>query len=325
MRRRELLLAATAMTVAPRCLRAQQKAMPVIGFLSSASAEPFAAYVASFRDGLKETGYIEGQNLAIEFAWADGHYEKLPDLVAGLLRRKVALIAAVGGVVTALAAKQATSTIPIVISVGEDPVQFGLVASLARPEANITGVTLFVDVLTPKRLELLGELVPRARLAILINPEGPNAVSETRSAQAAAQQLGRELRVFHASNSDEISAAFAEVGTQSGTGLVIGTDPYFSSRKDQIAELAARQQVSTVYFHRDFILAGGLLSYGASITREVRVAGLYSGRILSGAKPGDLPIWQPTRFELVINLKAAKALGLTVPPSILARADEVIE
>ncbi len=289
----------------PLAARAQQPAMPVIGFLCSGSAEAFGPQVAAFRDGLKEAGYVEGRNVAIAFAWAGGRYDQLQSLAADLVSRRVAVIAAVGGAVAALAAKSATSTIPIVVAIGDDPVKFGVVASLSRPGGNITGVTLFIDILTAKRLELLTEIAPAAALAMIINPRNPNAETEARDAQAAAQRSGRELRVLTAGNESDIDAAFANIAQQPG--------------------LAARYAIPTIYFHRAFGLAGGLITYGSTFTEEFRVAGRYAGRILAGEKPNDLPILQPSKFELVINLKTAKALGLAVPPTLLARADEVIE
>ena len=325
MRRRELVLLLGSLMAAARPLHAQQKAIPVVGFLGSQSAEALAPILPAFRDGLKEAGYIEGRNVSIEFAWAAGQYDKLPALAEDLVRRQVAVIVASGGAVAALAAKAATSTIPIVFAIGDDPVQYGLVGSFNHPGGNITVVTLFMATLTPKRLELLSEVAPAAALAILINPRNPNAESEAKNAQAAARQLGRELRVLTASTESEIDAAFAGIAQQPGTAVMIATDPYFFLRREQFAALAARHALPTIYFHRAFAAVGGLISYGATITEENRTAGQYTGRILAGAKPGDLPILQPSKIELIVNLNTAQALGLTVPPSILARADEVIE
>jgi putative ABC transport system substrate-binding protein len=235
------------------------------------------------------------------------------------------VIVAYGGAVAALAAKAATSTIPIVFAIGDDPVQYGLVGSFSHPGGNITGITLFMATLTPKRLEFLSEVAPAAPLAIVINPRNPNAESEAKNAQAAAQLLGRELRVLSASNESEIDAAFATVAQQPRSAVMLATDPYFFLRRDQLAGLAARYALPAVYFHRGFAAAGGLISYGATVTEENRTAGQYTGRILAGEKPGDLPILQPSKIELIVNLKTAQALGLDVPPSILARATEVIE
>ena len=325
MRRREFITLLGGAAVWPLELHAQQPAMPVIGFLCSGSAETFAPLVAAFRDGLKEANYVDGRNVAIEFAWAAGQYDKLPSLAADLVSRQVAVIVAAGGAVAGLAAKAATSTIPIVIASGDDPVKYGLVASLNRPGGNITGVTLFIDVLAAKRVELLTDLAPTAALAILVNPRNPNAETEAKDAQAAAQKGGRELRVLTASNEGEIEAAFAKLAQQPGAALTIGTDTFFYSRSDQLVRLAARYAIPTIYFHRQFGLAGGLITYGSTFIDELRTAERYAGRILAGEKPNDLPILQPSKFELVINLKTAKALGLIIPPSLLARADEVIE
>jgi putative tryptophan/tyrosine transport system substrate-binding protein len=304
---------------------AQRGTKPTIGFLCSGSAAAFTAQVAAFRDGLNEIGYVDGRNVAIEFAWAEGRYDTLPSLAANLVSREVAVIAAVGGAVAGLGAKAATSTIPIVLAIGDDPVKFGLVSSFNHPGGNITGVTLFIDILAPKRIELLLEVAPEAALAMMVNPRNPNAETEAGNAQAAAQQRGRELRILTASNEGEIDAAFADLAQQPRSALTIGTDTFFFSRRDQLVGLAARHAIPTIYFHRGFGLAGGLISYGATFIEEFRMSGRYAGRTLAGEKPNDLPILQPSKFELVINLKAAKALGLSVPPTLLARADEVIE
>ena len=310
---------------APLATEGQRAPVPAVGVLSSASAELFAPLIAAFRDGLNDAGYIEGRNVTIEFAWAAGRYDRLPTLAEGLVARKVAVIFANGGAVAALAAKAATSTIPIVIAIGDDPVKFGLVSNLGKPEGNITGVTLFMNVLTPKRLELLTELVPKAPLMMLVNPQNPNVKTETRDAREAAGKTRRGLRILEAGNDDQIAAAFATIAAQPGSALMVTTDPFFYARRDLIVELAARHSVPTIYYYRGFALAGGLISYGATITAEYRTAGLYTGRLLSGAKPSNLPIVQPTKVELVINLKTAKALGLTIPQSILTRADEIIQ
>jgi putative ABC transport system substrate-binding protein len=324
-RRRQFITLLGGAAAWPLAARAQQPALPVVGFLCSGSAEAFAPLVAAFRDGLREAGYVEGQNVAIEFAWAAGRYDKLSSMAADLVSRHVAVILAIGGAVAGLAAKAATSTIPIVVASGDDPVKYGLVESLSRPTGNITGVTLFIDVLEAKRVEILTEVAPTAALAILVNPRNPNAETEMREAQAAAQQRGRELRVLTASNEGEIDTAFGALAQQAGAALTIGTDTFFYSRSDKLVGLAARHAIPTVYFHRSFGLSGGLISYGATFTEELRMAGRYAGRILAGEKPNNLPVLQPSKFELVINLKTAKALGLEVPPTLLARADEVIE
>ena len=314
-----------SLLAAPLAAEGQQAAVPAVGVLSSASAELFAPFIAAFRDGLRDEGYIEGRNVTIEFASAEGRYDRLPALAEALVARKVAVIVASGGAVAALAAKAATSTLPIVIVIGDDPVKFGLVSSLGHPEGNITGVTLFMNVLTPKRLELLTELVPRAPLTILVNSQNPNAKTEARDASEAAGKTRRRLRILEAGNDDQIAAAFATIAAQPGAALIIATDVFFYARRDLIVELAARHSVPTIYFYRGFALAGGLISYGATITTEYRTAGLYTGRLLSGAKPSNLPIVQPTKVELVINMKTAKALGLTIPQTLLLRADHVIE
>jgi len=326
MRRRELLLLlAGAMTSAP-APRAQQKAMPVIGILGTASPGAFAPYVTAFRQGLSETGYVEGQNVAIEYRWAEGHYDRLPALAAELVGRKVDVIVSTGGAPTALAAKSATSTIPIVFRIGADAVELGLVASLARPGGNLTGVSLLADELTPKRLELLSELVPQAGvIAVLVNPNNTNAERNIRDGQEAARAKGVRLTILKAGSASEIDTAFATFVPLHAGALVVSADPFLTSRREQLVALASRHAVPAIYAWREFAASGGLISYGSSLTAAFRLVGIYAGKILKGAKPADLPVEQPTRFELVVNLKTAKALGRTVPPSILARADEVIE
>ena len=321
-----MLLLGGAMA-APRVLRAQQKAMPVIGFLAAGSPGPGAPFVAAFRQGLSEAGYVEGQNLAIEYRWAESHYDRLPALAVDLVGRKVDLIATSGGDLVTLAARNATSTIPIVFIEGGDPVERGLVASLARPDGNVTGFTLLVVELNPKRLELLSDLVPQARvIALLVNPNSANAAARiTREVQDAARSKGLELPILKASTEGEIDAAFATLLELHAHGLVISSETFFTRRREQLVGLAARHAVPAIYALREFAASGGLISYGPSVTSTFRQAGIYAGRILKGAKPADLPVQQPTTFELVINLNTAKTLGLTVPPSILARADEVIE
>jgi ABC-type uncharacterized transport system substrate-binding protein len=325
MNRRELLfLLGCAMTAAP-ALRAQQKAMPVIGFLGSTSPGPFAPYVAAFRQGLSETGYVEGQNLAIEYRWAEDHYDRLPALAADLVGRKVDVIATGGGPPSILAAKNATSSIPIVFSTG-DAVGEGLVASLARPGGNLTGVSILTVELYPKRLELLSELVPLARvIALLVNPNNPQTEGVIRDVQEAARTKGVTLPVLQAGIESEFGTAFASLVQLQAGGLVVGADAFFTSRREQLVALASRHAVPAIYPWREFAAAGGLISYGTSLTAAYRQLGIYAGKILKGAKRADLPVQQPTTFELVVNLNTAKALGLTVPPSILARADEVIE
>jgi putative tryptophan/tyrosine transport system substrate-binding protein len=325
MRRRELMLLLGCMMTAARTLRAQQKAMPVIGFLGVGSPGPNAPNVAAFQQGLSETGYVEGQNLAIENRWAETRYDRLPALAADLVGLKVDLIAAFGGIPAALAAKIATSTIPIVFSVG-DPVDLGLVASLARPGGNLTGVSTMAPELSPKRLELLSELVTQVGvIALVVNPNNSNTERIIGDMQEAARAKGVQLRVLKAVSESEIDAAFASLVQLRAGALVVGGDPFFESRRELLVALAARHGVPTIYQWRDFAEAGGLISYGSSLTAIYRQVGIYAGKILKGAKPADLPVQQPTTFELVVNLKTAKALGLTVPQSIIARADEVIE
>jgi putative ABC transport system substrate-binding protein len=325
MRRRELitLLGGAAVTWS-FALRAQQKAMPAIGFLHFASPGPFALYVATFRQGLSETGYVEGENLAIEFRWAEGRYDRLPAMAAELVNLAVDVIVAAGPP-SARAARNATSTIPIVFSSG-DPIGEGLVASLARPGGNITGVSVLTVELMAKRLELLSELVPQAKvIVLLVNPNNPNTEPMIRDMQEAARTKGVELPILKARSESEIDAAFASLVQLQAGGLAVGSDPFFNSRREQLVALAARHVVPAIYEWREFAKTGGLISYGTSLAGIYRQDGIYAGKILNGAKPADLPVEQPTRFELVINLKTAKALDLTVPPSILARADEVIE
>jgi putative ABC transport system substrate-binding protein len=275
---------------------------------------------------LSETGYVEGQNVAIEYRWAEDHYDRLPAFAADLVSRKVDVIVTGGGIHTVRAAKNATSTIPIVFESGGDPVGDGLVASLARPGGNLTGITFLTAQLIPKRLELLRELVPQAGvIALLVNPNNANIEREMRDMQEAAHEKGVQLRILTASSESEIAAAFSDLNQRQAGALVVEADSFFARQRDQLVELAARHAVPSIYWFPEFARAGGLISYGPSLTVVYRQIGIYVGRILKGAKPADLPVVQPTTFELVINLKTAKALGLTVPPAILARADEVIE
>jgi putative ABC transport system substrate-binding protein len=326
MRRREfiILLGGTAIAV-PLAARAQQKAMPVIGFLGSGLPDPSAPFVAAIRQGLSETGYVEGQNLAIEYRWAEGSHDRVPAFVAELVGRKVDLIVVISAT-AALPAKSATSTIPIVFISGADPVADGLVASLARPGGNLTGVSTLGTELNPKRLELLSELVLQAGvIALLVNPNTAGAERQTRDVQQAARAKGVQLTILKASTDSEIDAAFASLVQLHVGGLLIGGDPFFDSRREQLVALAARHAVPAIYAQREYIAVGGLISYGPSLSAMGRQVGIYAGKILNGAKPADLPVQQPTKFELVINLKTATALGLAVPQSLLARADEVIE
>jgi len=319
------LLGGTAMAW-PLAPRAQQKAMPVIGFLGATLPGPNAAFLAALGQGLSETGYVESQNLAIEYRWAEGRYDRLPALAADLVDRNVDLIVASGGTPPALAAKSATSTIPIVFTGLADPVGSGIVANLARPGGNITGISNIINELMPKRLQLLSELVPQAGvIALVVNPINPTHEGLVRDAQKAARARGVQLPILKASTESEIDAVFTSLVELHAGALLVDPDALFTSRRDQFVALAARQAVPAIYPSREFAAAGGLISYGPSITGLFRQAGIYAGRILKGEKPADLPVQQPTKFELVINLKTAKALGLTVPQSILAGADEVIE
>jgi putative ABC transport system substrate-binding protein len=325
MRRRELVLLLGGAMAAARALRAQEKAMPAIGFLSSRSPGEAATVVAAFHQGLAETGYVEAQNLAIEYRWAEGRYDRLPALAADLVGRMVDVIVATGGTPSALAAKNATSTIPIVF-VSSDPVKYGLVASFARPGGNATGFSVLGDELLPKRLELLSELVPQARMiALLVNPNNTDTERSIGDVQEAARAKGVQLHISKAGTESGIDAAFASLVESHAGPLVVGADPFFDTRREQLVALASRHAIPAIYWLREFAAVGGLISYGPSLIGAYRQAGIYAGRILKGSKPADLPVQQPTSFELVVNLKTAKQLGLTVPPSILARADEVIE
>ena len=325
MRRRELI-ALLGATVAVRAARAQQKAMPVIGYLNSGSPGASAPYMAAFRRGLSETGFVEGQNLTIEYRWADGHYDRLPALAADLVGRKVDEIVASGALLSVLAAKSATSTIPIVFTAISDPVAAGLVTSMARPGGNLTGFSPFQFELMPKRLELLIDLVPQARvIALLVNPNDPRAEGLIIDMQEAARTKGVQLPILKASTESEIDTAFVTLVQMHAGTLLVGPDPLFNNRLDQLVALASRHAVRALYPWREAAMAGGLISYGPSQPAARREAGIYAGRILKGEKPADLPVQQPTTFELVINLKTAKALGLTVPQSLLARTSEVIE
>jgi ABC-type uncharacterized transport system substrate-binding protein len=323
--RRDLLILGSTAIALPLAARAQQKTMPGIGYLVTGSRGPNAPLAAAFREGLRETGYVEGQNLAIEYRWAEGHYDRLPALAADLVARNVDVIAA-GGDAAALAAKNASSTIPIVFFGGGDPVAMGLVTSFARPGGNLTGVAFMAAELMAKRLELLSELVPQARvIALLVNPNDPNAERFIGDVQEATHAKGLQLHILRASTESEIDGIFASLVQLQAGALVVSPNAFFGSRRDQLIELASRHAVPAIYDTRQFAAAGGLISYGANLTGVFRQLGIYAGKILKGAKPADLPVEQPTRFELVVNLEAAQTLGLTVPPSILARADEVIE
>ena len=304
-----------------------QHPMPMVGLLGGTSPDTFADRLRAFRQGLKDTGYIEGENLAIEYRWAQNQSERLPELAADLVRRKVAVIVATGGLSTTLAAKAATSTIPIVFGAGEDPVRLGLVASLARPGGNLTGVNFFSSELAAKRLGLLHELVPTAtRVAVLVNPiNATNTETTLRDVEPAARALGLRLRLLHASTSREIDTAFATLHDDQPHALFVGQDVFFVTRRVQLANLASRHVISAVYGQRDYVEAGGLMSYGSNFTDAHRQIGIYTGRILNGTKPADLPVVQSSKYELLLNLATARAIGLDIPPTLLARADEVIE
>ena len=323
-RRQFIILLGGAAAAWPLAARAQQPAMPVIGFLNSASPDGYAPMVAAFRQGLKETGYIEGQNVAIEYRWAGGQYDRVPALAAELVRRQVAVIVANSPGVQAV--KAAITTIPIVFTTASDPVQIGLVASLSRPGGNVTGVTqLYVEVM-PKRLELAHELVPTATIiAALVNPTHPNAETIARDLQAAARILGVQLHVLHASTERDLDTVFATLAQLRAGALVIGTDALFNSRSEQLAVLTLRHEVPAIYQFREFVLSGGLASFGTTVVDTYRRLGVYTGRILKGEKPADLPVQQATKLDLIINMKTAKALGITVPLPLVGRADEVIE
>jgi putative tryptophan/tyrosine transport system substrate-binding protein len=326
MRRREILGLLGGVAAWPFAAHAQQQPMPIVGFLSARSPGEAATDLAAFRHGLGQAGYYEGKNLTIEYRWAEGHYDRLPTMAADLVARQVAVIAAVGGEPSGLAAKTATSTIPLVCTLGGDAIKAGLVTQLNRPGGNITGVTIVGVEIAPKRLELAHQLVPNAStLAILINSKFPMGLAEAHDMQAAARSLGLQITVLDASDESEIETAFAVHGQQKIDGLIINTDPFLLGQRQQIVQLAARNNIPTVYFLREFVDAGGLMSYGPSVSNSYRQAGIYVGRILKGEKAGELPVVQPTKFDLVINLRTARTLGLEIPTNLLVRADEVIE
>jgi len=323
-RRAFIMLTGGGAVLWPFALHAQQK-MPVVGFLDSSSLDVFQPFVAAFREGLAEAGFIDGRNIRIEYRWAEGHYDRLPLLAAELVRVPVAVLAATG-VTAALAAKAVTATIPIVFSTGGDPVKFGLVASLNRPGGNVTGVVNLGKILVPKQFELLHEVVPKAgTIAFLVNPNNAVAESDTSNVREAASAKGVQLQIVEASNESEIDIAFATLVQRQAGALVIQVDPFLDGRRGQLVALAARHAVPAIAAHREFAAAGGLMSYGTNLVGAYRLEGNYVGRILNGAKPADFPVQQSVKIELVINLKTAKALGLTVPQTLLARADEIIE
>jgi putative ABC transport system substrate-binding protein len=327
MRRREFitLIGGSAATW-PLVARAQQSAMPVIGFLGLTSSEAFAPLTAAFQHGLRETGFAEGQNVAIVYRWAHGQFDQLPALASDLARQRLSVLAAMGTPASALAAKAATTVIPIVFVTGGDPVGVGLVDSLNRPSGNATGVYMLTVALEPKRLEVINELVPNAAiLGVVVDPNSPDTAVEIKELLAAASTLGKQIRTFNVSNEGEISAAFAAMAEQRVAAAMVTSSPIYLPRRQKFTDVAARYAIPTVYFVRDFVEAGGLMSYGTSFADAYRLAGVYAGRILKGDKPGDLPVQQSVKVELVINLKTAEALGMSVPLPLLGRADEVIE
>jgi len=326
MKRREFITLLGGAATWPLMALAQQAPAPLIGFLSSRSPGESAGVVAAFRQGIREIGFIEGQNLAIAFRWAEGHYGRLPALAAELVGLPVALLFSAGGPPTAFAAKAATSTIPIVFSAVSDPVEIGLVPSLNQPGGNVTGMGVFNATLGAKRIELTKELMPRAAgIAYLLNPSNPSSEIESKGALAAARALRIELHVLNASTEYELDTAFADAAKLRAGMLVVSGEPYFDSQRERLVALSARHAIAAVYAWREYVLAGGLMSYGTDLPDSYHQAGVYAGRILKGEKPANLPVMQPTKFHLALNLKTAKTLGLEVPPTLLARADEVIE
>ena len=327
MRRREFIKVIARSAVAwPLAARAQPVTVPVIGFIGTELPEPYADRLRAFRQGLKETGFVEGQNVAVEYRWAQGRYDRLPELAAELVRQQVAVIAATGGEPSPQSAMGATQTIPIVFTAAGDPVRAGLVASLNRPGGNATGITISGDPAVTKRMQLMHELLPQvASITYLMDPKNPNGEAEMRAAQTAARSLGIEIQVLRASNEREIDTAFAIMAQHQARALVIGSNTFFYGQRDQIFSLSARNGVAVMYYLPEFARAGGLMAYGNNLTDMYRLVGVYVGRILKGEKPADLPVMQSTKYELVINLKAAKALGLSIPPSVFSIADEVVE
>ena len=327
MRRREFIKAIAGSAAGwPLAARAQQRSIPVIGFLNSASAIEWSPFVAAFRRGLSESGYVEGQNVAIEFRWAEGHYDRLPMLAADLVRIGVAVIVATGGTTSAVAAKQTTTTIPIVFSTGGDPVKQGLVASINRPGGNITGVNVLTTGLEAKRLEILHEVLPSASvIGVLINPNNVSAEAQSIIVQDAGRTMGQKVLILHASSERDFEAVFATMVQSRIDAVIVAADPFFSSHRDQLIALTARYRIPAIYEWHEFVQAGGLMSYGSDLAEGYHQIGIYAGRVLKGEKPGDLPIVQSTKVQFAINLKTAKTLGLTFPLALLGRADEVIE
>jgi putative ABC transport system substrate-binding protein len=326
MKRREFITLVAGTAAAWPFAASAQQPIPIVGFVHTGEAKPNAGFVAAFSQGLKDAGHVEGQTVSIEYRWADGHLERIPALVLELVRRPVAVLLTGGGDVPPLVAKGATATIPIVFVIGDDPVASGLVASLNRPGGNVTGATIIASELGPKRVEMTFELLPHvSAVAILLNPNNPQSAIDSDNTQEALRAKRKEIRVLHASNREEIDAAFAALPELKIGALLLIPDPLFQSSRAQIIALAARHSVPTMYYTSTYAASGGLVSYGASFAEMYRQMGGYVGKILKGTKPADLPVLQPSKFELVINLKTAKALGLTVPPSLLSRADEVIE
>jgi putative tryptophan/tyrosine transport system substrate-binding protein len=326
-RRREFItLLAGTTTAWPMMASAQQPAMPVIGFLSIASPASFAHLVASFRRGLEEVGFVDGRNVAVEYRWAEGQYDRLPALAADLVRRKVDVIVTSGGDNPSVVARAATTTIPIVFNIGSDPVEAGLVASLARPGGNATGVNIFTVELSEKRFGLLNDAIPAAAsIGVLVNPNFTPALANARQAEDAANRVGKKVFIFNAASESEIYAAFTRMSQQQIGALLVAADPFFNSRREQIVALAERHKMPAIYEWREFAQSGGLMSYGTDLAEAYRLQGVYAGRILKGDRPADLPVVQLSKFQLVINLKTARSLHLVIPPGILAIADEVIE
>jgi putative tryptophan/tyrosine transport system substrate-binding protein len=327
MKRRNFIRLAGGVAAWPLVARAQRPSLPVVGFLGATSPEGYASFVGGFRRGLRETGFVDGDNVTTIYRWAEGRYDRLPELAADLVSRRVSVIVATGGLPSSLAAKQATETIPIVFTLGSDPVKFGLVSSLNRPNGNITGVTLLAYLLDAKRVELLHELVPSASVvALLANPNSPaQAEAQYADVEAAVRKFGQQLVILKAGTDSEIESAIAGLSERKASVLLVSADPLFLSRRDQLVALVTRHAIPSIYEFRQFAEAGGLMSYGIDLVDAFRQAGVYAGKILAGTKPGDLPVLQPAKFEFVINLKTAKTLDLTVPNTMLVAADQVIE